>query len=409
MLSEQKLRNKKDLNILFARRNALTKNSIIILVLFVIGFSLTIQSPISRVHAWSSQTHGTIASEAIESLPSPWNDFFSNYSDFFDVHGNDPDGYRSVVEDRSNVLFRKEEPRHFDDHNLKLYDGEVYDEHDPANAHLIDGVFTNEDIDFVAINVSFDSDKYRKGVIEWTVQNLTRDLTEYMIDLGTDPTNNTKWNLVMITMCYVSHYAADATMPFHGTADYDGQLSGHSGIHGYTENTMTENPTYGHLDEVVFSHNSAIYIESPFNQTVGSIETSLANVSAVLDADDLFELNSSWSDNMWSVIGDMWSDRIDLAAVTTANLWYTALVDSDLINILNSTILASLTLDTTILPNGWTATTDDTLWYPSLPVKPYTSTTTTTTTTGQASPSFELFLSLLSMIGVSIIFFRKRR
>ena len=112
---------------------------------------------------------------------------------------------------------------------------------------------------------------------------------------------------------------------------------------------------------------------------------------------------------MWSVIGDMWNDRIDLAAVTTANLWYTALVDSDLINILNSTILASLTIDTTILPNGWSATTDDTLWYPSLPVKPYTSTTTTTTTTGQTSPSFELFLSLLSMIGVSIIFFRKRR
>ncbi|NHJ02720.1 MAG: hypothetical protein EAX86_11325 [Candidatus Heimdallarchaeota archaeon] len=393
---------------MYARKKTLTKNSIIILVLFAIGFSLTVQSPISRVRAWSTQTHGKIATEAIESLPLPWNDFFRNYSTFFDVHGNDPDGYRSVVEDRSNVLFMKEEPRHFDDHNLKTSSGDVYDEHDPANAHLIDGVFTNEDIDFVAINVSYSSDKYRKGVIEWAVLNYTRDLTQYMIDLGSDPTNNTKWTLVMITMCYVSHYAADATMPFHGTADYDGQLSGHSGIHGYTENTMTENPTYGHLDEVIFSHKSATYIEAPFNQTVASIETGLANVSDILDADDMFELNSSWSDNMWSVIGDMWSGRIDLAAVTTANLWYTAMLDSDLINKINSTTLASLELETTTPPNGWTTTSDDTLWYPSLPVKPFTSTTTTTTTTGQTSPSFELPLSLLSFIGVSIIFFRKR-
>jgi len=197
--------NKKEMNTLFVKKNS-TRNKILILSFLVaLGLTMSMYSSLVSVQAWSGGTHGKIATEAIKSLPSPWQEFFSGYNAFFDAHANDPDSYRSDLEDSSfNRLFSIEWDSHFDDHNLKVYGGTPYDEQDPANAHLIDGEYTSEDLEFVAINVSWDSPQFHKGVIEWRVLNETRDLTQLMVDVGEDLSNNTLWKLIFIKMNYLS-------------------------------------------------------------------------------------------------------------------------------------------------------------------------------------------------------------
>jgi hypothetical protein len=403
-----------------SRKSQTNRKILLIFVSIAFIASNVIYSPVTRTQAWGSAlSHNVIGTEAIKSLPSPWQEFFSNYSLFFEVHTNDPDGYRSKVEDSTANQFNAEHPRHFDDHDIKAWGDDMYDITDPQFAHLIDGEFTEEDLPFTVIDKPWNSMEYQKGVIEWTVSNLTRDLTQLMVEVIPDPLNNTKWSLIFITMSYLSHYASDATMPFHGTVNYLGQLTGNSGLHAYIEDIMMEHSSYGHLDDVIFTNIPASYVESPFNQTVQSIETSLANVSVLLEADDNFNrAEVSWIDNMWNATGNMISARIDLAAQRTADLWYTALVDSDLINQINSTFLSSITLDFSNPPPGWTSASDDyghitagSLWYPTIAPRPIISTTTSTAekTDDESTPGIDFLFALLLLMGLVIVFTRTRK
>ncbi|MFW9906332.1 MAG: zinc dependent phospholipase C family protein, partial [Candidatus Thorarchaeota archaeon] len=352
---------------------------------------------------WSHRTHGAIAENAIQSLPSPWKEFFQNYSDVLSIHSDDPDQYRSYVETARKDLFKAEEPRHFDDHNLKEFGGTIYDEWASENAHLIDGKITQEDAEFFSVNVSVSSKKYQKGVIEWTTHNFTKKVTEYMSVVANDPSNNTAWQLVLIHMGWLCHYASDATMPFHGTANYDGQYTGQSGIHGLVENSMIDNENIGRLDDVNFTHRPAIYVASPYNQTASSIEGSLGNVSFILETDKEIApggaRKGTWVDDMWATIGEMMSGRIDLAARNSANLWYTALVDSGLMTTLNSTDLASIIIDVSGMADPW---------IPPLPPKPAPP-TTTSSSSNQASSGFEIFIGFLSMVCLGIILIRNKK
>ncbi len=396
----------------------INKNLLILILVLTIGTSFALQSPVTKTQAWSWKTHGKIATEAFKSLPSPWQEFFSNHSLFFETHTNDPDGYRSKVEDSTSNQFNAETPRHFDDHDVMASGDDMVDVSDPQYAHLIDGEYTEEDLPFTVINMPWSSLEYQKGVVEWTVDNFTRDLTQLMVEVIPDPLNNTKWTLIFITMCYLSHYASDATMPFHATANYDGQFTGNSGIHSYVEDIMMEHSSYGHLNDVNFTNKPAKYVKSPYNQTVQSIETSTAKVSILLAADDKFDrADVSWIDNMWKETGNILSARIDLAAQRTADLWYTALVDSELINLMNSTFLSSLTLNLSAVPPGWTSTSDDygytslgSLWYPTIAPRPaMTTTTTTETTDDDRTTGTNLFFTIILLTGIMSVYTRKRK
>ena len=116
----------------------------------------------------------------------------------------------------------------------------------------------------------------------------------------------------------------------------------------------------------------------------------------------------AWLTAAWGEIGDVWSDRVNLAATSTADLWYTCMVDSDLINKVNSTILDTLSIDLSTPPPGWTTKDGGTLWHPSFPSTP-TQPVTTTTTTETPTPSFDLFFSLLVLIGFTFYLSRNRK
>ncbi|MFX1507273.1 MAG: hypothetical protein ACFFDC_14420 [Promethearchaeota archaeon] len=346
---------------------------------------------------WEDQTHGIIIRQAIFSLPSPWKEFFIDYSDFLSLHAEGPDQFRDYLKGYRMDLYNQEAPRHFDDHDTKEKDGTIYNVSLPENAHLIDGKFTAEDIEFVGINVSSTTKKYQKGVIEWTVQNFTRKVTSSMSMIATNPSNNTAWQLTIIHMGWLSHYIADATMPFHATLNYDGQLTKQDGIHDFIEFVLLEHETKGYLDDVNFTNKPAVYVKSPFNLTLNSIETGLGNVSFILETDKILAPSgirtTDTIKDMWMTIGEMINARLDLAAINTANLWYTALVDSGLITKLSEEDLTSLNIDTTGLNNPW---------MPPIPPEDDLS-----ETKANETPGFGLVLVMLSVLYIRK-YFRKK-
>lgn len=142
-------------------------------------------------------------------------------------------------------------------------------------------------------------------------------------------------------------------MPFHGTANYIGQLTGQYGIHGAIESSLLTE----YSREVTFSHDTATISSSAFNQTIFSIESSLALVSEILAVDKEIApegiRGSDWEELMWNAMGEELSGRVDLAAVNTANLWFTSLVDSGMLTQFNSTDLSSIMVNLSGIPDPW--------------------------------------------------------
>jgi hypothetical protein len=350
---------------------------------------------------WDERTQGMIAEHALFSLPSPWMEFFMDFSDFLYLHAEGPDQYREYLKYNYMDLYNQEAPRHYNDHDTKEHDGTIYNVSLPENAHLIDGQFTAEDIEFVSINVSSTSKKYQKGVVEWTVHNFTRKITDYMSIIADNPSNDTIWRLTIIHMGWLAHYVADATMPLHATVNYNGELTGQGGIHDFIEYPLLDHETTGYLNEVNFTHKPAVYVDSPINQTLCSIETGLGNISFILETDKILAPSGIRTKetikDMWSILSEMINARLDLAAIYTANLWYTALMDSGLITELTEEDLTSLNIDTT----GF-----DKPWMPSIPPEADSS-----KTTNGKTPGFEFLFGVVLILIVAISnksYFRKR-
>ncbi len=298
-------------------------------------------------------------------------------------------------------LYNQEAPRHYDDHDTKERDGTIYNVSTPENAHLIDGQFTTEDIEFVSTNVSSTSKKYQKGVVEWTVHNFTRKITDYMSIIADNPSNNTIWRLTIIHMGWLAHYVADATMPLHATVNYNGELTGQGGIHDFIEYPLLDHETTGYLAEVNFTHKPAVYVDSPINQTLNSIETGLGNVSFVLETDKTIAPSGvrtkDTNKDMWAILSEMINARLDLVAIYTANLWYTALMDSGLMTELSEEDLTSLSIDTTGLNKQWMP-----------PIFPEAG---SSKTTDDKTPGFEFLFGFVLMIIIAtleISYFKKR-
>lgn len=55
----------------------------------------------------------------------------------------------------------------------------------------------------------------------------------------------------LVALGLMGHYVGDASQPFHNSADHDGYLSGHGGIHGYYEEAVVSNFD-GHLVSKIF-------------------------------------------------------------------------------------------------------------------------------------------------------------
>jgi len=165
--------------------------------------------PTVRVQAWGFTAHKFIADRAVDLLPPELKPFFVQYRTTFVEHAIDPDTYRTMG-------WMEEDPRHFLD----------MDSYGPFPfkdlPHDYDAAVAARGVDFVKKN----------GVVPWRTQEISDRLREAFRQAPTAPYARDN---IKLFSSVIAHYAADSFQPFHATANYDGQLTGQSGIHSRFE------------------------------------------------------------------------------------------------------------------------------------------------------------------------------
>jgi hypothetical protein len=261
-----------------------------------IALALLLVSP-APSWTWGSATHHYIAQNYSKHLP-PYMDGLQAYDGVVDAHVTDPDSRRPYTPG--------EEFRHYIDidHYPEFLAGTL--PHDRAVLEARYGAQTVLEV----------------GIVPWAVAEVVATLAQRF--------QAAQWDAAALTIADLCHYVGDATQPLHCTQNYNGQLTGNSGIHARYESTMMS----GHIGDLNTPVMPVVNYASPVDAMFGIISGSWDEVDAVLQADNAAKTASGGSYNsvyyasLWSNTGSFTRTRIDSATVATASLVYTAWVNA---------------------------------------------------------------------------------
>lgn len=164
----------------------------------------------STASAWGFDVHRFITSRAIALLPPEIRPFFEKFRAEIVEHSIDADLWRTAG-------FEEEPPRHFVD--MDAYGPYPF----KAMPREFDEAVIRYGRDFVMSN----------GTLPWRAQEIQNKLAEAFTQKAPYARENIKFFSSVI-----SHYVADAHVPFHAALNYDGQLTGQWGIHSRFETEL---------------------------------------------------------------------------------------------------------------------------------------------------------------------------
>lgn len=263
--------------------------------------------------SWGFHAHRVINRAAVYTLPSSISKFYKTHIDYISENSVNPDKRRYVNPDEAE--------RHF-------IDLDTYGEHplDSIPKRWEDAV------------EKFSEDSIRKGgIVPWHIYLSYYQLVEAF------KTKNT--NQILRISADIGHYIADAHSPLHTTENYNGQLSGQEGIHGFWESRLPElfSDTYN------FFVGRAQYIEQPLSYTwqivedsfkltdsIFSIERKL-NASTPPDQKYIYETRNnvlvrtysqSYSADYHTALNGMVEKQMQRSVLAIGSFWYTAWVDA---------------------------------------------------------------------------------
>ena len=179
------------------------------MVAAVVAIMLAVPSTAS---AWGFDAHRFITAQAIALLPPEIRPFFEKFRAEIVEHSIDPDLWRTAG-------FDEEPPRHFVD--MDAYGAYPF----KTLPRDFDEAVVRYGRDFVM----------QYGTLPWRAQEIQDKLVEAFAQKATYSRENIKFFSSVI-----SHYVADAHVPFHSALNYDGQLTGQWGIHSRFEAELFE-------------------------------------------------------------------------------------------------------------------------------------------------------------------------
>jgi len=166
------------------------------------------------------------------------------------------------------------------------------------------------------------------GIAPWTIEGYCQRITERL--------KKQEWHEALLDMAVLGHYMADIHMPLHVVANYNGQLTGNTGIHFRWETQMV-NRYVTRIDPV----GTVKPVEDPLEAAFSVVEESYALHTRLLRADSLARrplspeqrkqledykehpFDSQYLAVLYSETQDVVEDRLGKAAVMIASLWYT--------------------------------------------------------------------------------------
>jgi hypothetical protein len=265
------------------------------------------------VYSWGFFAHKKINRMAVFTLPDGIIAFYKKNIEYISEHAVDPDKRRYANEE--------EAPRHY-------IDIDHYGEH----------AFDSVPKYWKAAVKKYSEDTLKAyGIVPWHIEKMVYRLTEAF--------RSENYDLILHYSADLGHYIADAHVPLHTTENYNGQLTGQRGIHGFWESRIPELKSDGYD----YFTGRARYVEKPLDLAWQTVKASNAAVDSVLKFEA--QLNSSYSpDKKYSfenrgatmmkvyskeytedydnMISGMVERRMRAAIITVGSLWYTAWVNA---------------------------------------------------------------------------------
>lgn len=219
----------------------------------ILGVAVTM-SVFRPAQAWGGTGHKFVARLAIANLPaSDFKQWLSKNETWFANASSHPDRWRNRVD-------HSEAPRHFlDTENFGV----------GTDALRIPS-------DFAAVLKVRTYEQLRTdGVNPWTIGRVRANLVKAL--------KEKRWEDALVQAAYLSHYVGDAHVPFHATANYDGQLSSppQRGVHSRFEEKLVER-TIKFEDLLVGAPD---VLANPITDAMRVLNDSIKAVPAILAAD----------------------------------------------------------------------------------------------------------------------------
>lgn len=246
-------------------------------------------------HAWGVTGHRYVNGLAVDCLPDTLRPLFEANRAWIVQHAADPDEWR-----RTN--FATESPRHYID--LDSAGAVAY----PEDYWTAVGMFGQA---FVT----------RHGIAPWRVGEYYGKLVRaYRKQDGRAIVEISTW---------LGHYVGDLHVPFHATANYDGQLSGQKGIHGRFELNL--------IDQLIKADDlrprEAVAVKDPVASAFAWARESLALCPELLAADKRAILKDAdfgynYLTEFALTARPIVIHRLEQSAQNTASLWLSAWIDA---------------------------------------------------------------------------------
>ena len=253
----------------------------------------------SSVYAWGPAAHRLVNTWAVETLPPEIRGFFEANRQLLMDHANDPDDWMKKD--------RYERMRHYiylDKYGLFPY--------------------LNLPHSYRAALARYGSGRIgRDGILPWQIGQYSLRLT--------DALKAQDWDEAKLDAAVLGHYVADAHDPLHTTQNFNGQLTGQTGLEQRFADRLVERYT----NFLMFRAGEATKINDPTEYAFGITLEANSWVDRVILADrqcraDLPDYNDDYLDRFYAQVSSIAIQELNGAAHDTGSYWHTAWLNAGL-------------------------------------------------------------------------------
>lgn len=249
------------------------------------------------LYAWGPGAHRLVNNWAVETLPPEMRTYFEANRQFLMDHSTDPDDWMNKD--------RYERIRHY-----------IYLDKYGAFPYLqLPHSFK------LAVQQYGSGRIHRDGLLPWTIGEFSLRLTNAF--------KARDWNGVREAAAALGHYVADAHDPLHTTLNYDGQLTGQSGLADRFDTKLIDR----YSNFFIYAPETAVKIDDPTEFAFQMTLESHTWVDRIILADrlsieGLVGYNDDYFDRFYNRVGATAMRELDAAAVDTGSYWFTAWVNA---------------------------------------------------------------------------------
>jgi hypothetical protein len=248
------------------------------------------------LEAWGPRGHELVNQYAIQTLPPELRPFFQAHREWLVANASAPDNWKENDPE--------EEPHHFID--IERY------------ARRFEKMPASREEAVQALGADYVRDS---GDLVWYLPLATHKLAAAL--RARDRDQILHWAVA------VAHYAADVCQPLHTTENYDGQLTGQTGVHSRFESLAVSRAA----GSLTLDPKPARPLPDVFNAVFAQITRSYRLVDDVLQADRRAaaadpRFDITYASVMASQTRELIRQQVEAGATLTGSLWLTAWIEA---------------------------------------------------------------------------------